>query len=74
MCKKDEGIVMPNFAALRAEVFPLSTKNLRGGADIRPPVGARVNIVGPYTVKSIEIVTTPKWIPEGILILRRITP
>ena len=33
---------MPNFAALRAAVFPLSTKNLRG-ADIRPPVGARVN-------------------------------
>ena len=28
---------MPNFAALRAAVFPLSTKNLRGGADIRPP-------------------------------------
>ena len=27
---------MPNFAALRAVVFPLSTKNLRG-ADIRPP-------------------------------------
>ena len=41
MCKNDEGIVMPNFAALRAAVFPLSTKNLRG-ADIRPPpVGAR---------------------------------
>ena len=33
---------MPNFAALRAAVFQLSTKNLRG-ADIRPPpVGARV--------------------------------
>ena len=32
---------MPNFVALRAAVFPLSTKNLRG-ADIRPPpVGAR---------------------------------
>ena len=28
---------MPNFAALRAAVFPLSTKNLRGAADIRPP-------------------------------------
>ena len=36
MCKKDEGIVMSNFAALRAAVFPLLTKNLRG-ADIRPP-------------------------------------
>ena len=27
---------MPDSAALRAAVFPLSTKNLRG-ADIRPP-------------------------------------
>ena len=36
MCKKDGGIVMVNFAALRAAVFPLSTKNFRG-ADIRPP-------------------------------------
>ena len=43
LCKKDEGIVMPNFVALRAAVFPLSTKNLRG-ADIRPPVGARVKV------------------------------
>ena len=42
MCKIDERIVIPNFAALRAAVFPLSAKNLRGGADIRPPVGARV--------------------------------
>ena len=38
---------MPNFAALRAAVFPFPTKNLRGGgADIRPLVGARVNIRG----------------------------
>ena len=36
MCKNDEGIVMPIFEALRAAVFPLFTKNLRGGADIRP--------------------------------------
>ena len=42
MCKKGEGLVVPNFAALRAAVFPLFTKNLWG--DIRPPpVGARVN-------------------------------
>ena len=34
---------MPNFAALRAAVFPLSTKNLRGGGYPPPPVGARVN-------------------------------
>ena len=33
---KDEGIVMPSFAALRTAVFPLSTKNLRG-ADVSPP-------------------------------------
>ena len=31
---------MPNFTALRAAVFPLSTKNLRGGG-YPPPVGAR---------------------------------
>ena len=37
MCKNDEGIVMPNFAALRAAVFPLSTKNLRGGGYLPPP-------------------------------------
>ena len=36
MCKNEEGIVMPNFAALRAAVFLLSTKT-SGGADIRPP-------------------------------------
>ena len=31
---------MPNFAALRAVVCPLSTKNLRG-ADLRPPPSVR---------------------------------
>ena len=41
MCKKDEEIVMSNFAALPAADLPLSTKTLRG-ADILPPVGARV--------------------------------
>ena len=35
---------MPNFAALRAAVFQLSTKNLRGGG-YPPPVGARVSIM-----------------------------
>ena len=46
MCKKDKEIVMPDFAALRAAVFPLSTKNLRGEGRISapPPVGARVKI------------------------------
>ena len=35
---------MQNFAALRDAVFPLFMKNLKGGgADTRPPVGARVN-------------------------------
>ena len=33
---------MANLAALRAAVFSLSAKNLRGGADNRPPVRARV--------------------------------
>ena len=31
ICKKDEGIAVPNFAALRAAVFLLSTKHLGGG-------------------------------------------
>ena len=36
---------MPNFAALRAAVFKLSTKNLRRGRISAPPtVGARVNV------------------------------
>ena len=34
---------MANLAALRAAVFSLSAKNLRGGGvEINPPVGARV--------------------------------
>ena len=37
------GVVMPNFAALRA-VFPLSTKHLRGGRIFAPSVGAPVNL------------------------------
>ena len=41
MCKKDGGIVIPNYAALHAAVFPLSAKNLRGWADIRPPPSVR---------------------------------
>ena len=42
MCKKDVGIVMSKFAALRRAVFPLSTKNLGGGGYSPPPTGARV--------------------------------
>ena len=37
MCKIDEGIVIPNFAALRAAVFPLFAKNLSGGRISAPP-------------------------------------
>ena len=38
MCAMNVGIVMPNLAALRAALFTLSGKNLRGGgADNRPP-------------------------------------
>ena len=32
---------MPNFAALRAAVFQLSTKNLRGGGGYPPPPSVR---------------------------------
>ena len=35
---------MANLAALRAAVFSLSPKNLRGGGDIRPPGRARVKL------------------------------
>ena len=42
MCAMNVGIVMPNFAALRAAVFTLSGKNFRrGGYPPPPPVGAR---------------------------------
>ena len=34
MCKINEKIVMPNFAALRSAVFP---HNLKGGADNSAP-------------------------------------
>ena len=34
---------MAILAALRAAVFSLSAKNLRGGGEINPPAGARVN-------------------------------
>ena len=37
MCKIDEVIVIPNFAALRAAVFPPIAKNLRGGGYPPPP-------------------------------------
>ena len=56
---------MPNFAALRAAVFPLSTKNLRGGG-YPPPVGARVNfsilpqssVSGMYILNYIHILVS----------------
>ena len=41
MCKIDKGIVIPNFAALRAAVFPLFAKNLRGGRISAPPPSVR---------------------------------
>ena len=43
MCTKDEEIVMPNFAALHAAVFPLSTKNLPTARISAPLVGAQFN-------------------------------
>ena len=42
ICGIDVGIGIPIFAALRAAVFELSAKNLRGGRIPAPPVGARV--------------------------------
>ena len=56
MCKKNEGIVMSNFAALRAAVFKLFSKNLRGGG-YPPPVGARVKLVS-FNTKFIVLKAT----------------
>ena len=43
MCKKEPGIVMPNFVVLRAAVFYGIYKNLQGGG-YPPLVGARVKV------------------------------
>ena len=40
-CKNDVGTAMPNFAALRAAVFPLFRKNRTGGRKSPPPPGVR---------------------------------
>ena len=61
---------MPNFAALRAAVFPLSTKNLRGGGSgYPPPVGARVNLTsqGQYVYNSMRLGTLKTIRPCAIL-------
>ena len=44
---------MPNFAALRAAVFPVSTKNLQG-ADIRPPSvrGIKLDTIGFLSLRA----------------------
>ena len=45
MCGKDEWTAIPSAAALRAAVFALSAKNLRGGGGNQPPPGcARVKL------------------------------
>ena len=41
MCKTSEGIVIPNFAALLAAVFLLSTKNVRGWGGYPPSPSVR---------------------------------
>ena len=44
MCKKDEGIVMPNFAALRRRGVSVIYEKPPGGADICPPSGRGLNV------------------------------
>ena len=44
MCQIVDWIGMANLAALRAAVFPLSAKNLRGGRITAPPGRARVKL------------------------------
>ena len=60
MCKKNEEIVMPNFAALRAAVFPLSTKTSGGGGGYPPPVGARVKFLKVEVVRPNIVTLSPK--------------
>ena len=43
-CAMNVRIKSPNLAALRAAVFTLSAKNLRGGLLEPPPAGNRVNV------------------------------
>ena len=58
MCKEGEGIVMLNFAALRAAVYPLSTKNLRG-ADIRPPSVRGLKMICVKIVDLVQLYLMP---------------
>ena len=58
---------MHNFAVLRAALFPLSTKNLRG-ADIRPPVGARVNGTTDPVSRGV-LMGTADSVSRGVLVL-----
>ena len=52
MCQIVGWTAMANLAALRAAVFSLSAKNLRGGGGVKstPPAGARVNLDRLHTV------------------------
>ena len=52
ICKIDVVTGMQNLAALRAAVFPLSARNLRGAENNPPPYSARVKIKGVADVDS----------------------
>ena len=52
MRRIDVGIVMSNFAALRAAVFPLFPKKTSGRGGYPRPVGARVNLQGSVILQS----------------------
>ena len=50
---------MANLAALRAAVFSLSAKNLRGGLKSTPPAGARVKITDDVIWAPVTRSSTP---------------
>ena len=55
---------MPNLPALRAAVFTLSGKTSGGGgADIRPPVGARVNCTCTCNTELVKVAYINIYIP-----------
>ena len=56
MCGKDEWTATPSAAALRAAVFALSAKNLRGGGGKSTPPGVRVlnqNMLDKFSVLAV---------------------
>ena len=52
---------MANLAALRAAVFPLSAKNLRGEVDIRPLAVRGLKVMGQLLTSEVWSVTRKSY-------------